>query len=169
MTKFHCLVAFTSWDIRQYVYCNCLLTRCIAFLIIFKGLSMKQIIQFFLEGESPTLKVMSNLAVSIKIIYNQNGPHQIRTFSIIYPLDFHMCFLLRILLVFKTWSFYLLTVLMKELRVPVEEVWKIKKFIIFNYYNFFNHFQCIKYLAGFLNIKNSFKLCTLCKLNTCTS
>ena len=23
----HCLVAFTSWDIGQYVYCNCLLTR----------------------------------------------------------------------------------------------------------------------------------------------
>ena len=27
LTKFHCLVAFTSWDIGQYVYCNCLLTR----------------------------------------------------------------------------------------------------------------------------------------------
>ena len=27
LTKFHCLVAFTSWDTRQYVYCNCLLTR----------------------------------------------------------------------------------------------------------------------------------------------
>ena len=26
-TNFHCLVAFTSWDIGQYVYCNCLLTR----------------------------------------------------------------------------------------------------------------------------------------------
>ena len=26
------------------------------FLIIFKGLSLKQIIQFFVEGESPTLK-----------------------------------------------------------------------------------------------------------------
>ena len=25
--KFYCLVAFTSWDIEQYVYCNCLLTR----------------------------------------------------------------------------------------------------------------------------------------------
>ena len=23
--KFHCLIAFTSWDIGQYVYCNCLL------------------------------------------------------------------------------------------------------------------------------------------------
>ena len=26
LTKFQCLVAFTSWDIRKYVYCNCLLT-----------------------------------------------------------------------------------------------------------------------------------------------
>ena len=25
LTKFHCLIAFTSWDIGQYVYCNCLL------------------------------------------------------------------------------------------------------------------------------------------------
>ena len=28
-----------------------------AFFIIFKGLSMKQITQFFLEGESPTLRI----------------------------------------------------------------------------------------------------------------
>ena len=27
LTKLHCLVVFTSWDIGQYVYCNCLLTR----------------------------------------------------------------------------------------------------------------------------------------------
>ena len=27
LTKFHCLVAFTSWDIRQYVCWNNLLTR----------------------------------------------------------------------------------------------------------------------------------------------
>ena len=27
MTKFQCRIAFTSWDIGQYVYCNCLLTR----------------------------------------------------------------------------------------------------------------------------------------------
>ena len=27
LTKFQCLVAFPSWDIGQYVYCNCLLTR----------------------------------------------------------------------------------------------------------------------------------------------
>ena len=27
LTKFHSLVAFTSWDIWQYVYCNYLLTR----------------------------------------------------------------------------------------------------------------------------------------------
>ena len=27
LTKFQCLVAFTSWDIGQYVYCNSLLTR----------------------------------------------------------------------------------------------------------------------------------------------
>ena len=27
LTKFHCLVAFTSWDNRQYVYCNCLFFR----------------------------------------------------------------------------------------------------------------------------------------------
>ena len=26
LTKFQCLVAFNSWDIGQYVYCNCLLT-----------------------------------------------------------------------------------------------------------------------------------------------
>ena len=26
-TKFHCLIAFTSWDIGQYVYCKCLLSR----------------------------------------------------------------------------------------------------------------------------------------------
>ena len=26
LTKFHCLAAFTSWDIGQYVYCNCLLS-----------------------------------------------------------------------------------------------------------------------------------------------
>ena len=27
LTKFHCLFGFTSWDIGQYMYCNCLLTR----------------------------------------------------------------------------------------------------------------------------------------------
>ena len=27
LTKFHCLVGFTSWDIGQYVNCNCLSTR----------------------------------------------------------------------------------------------------------------------------------------------
>ena len=27
VTKFHCLIAFTSWDIGQYVYCNCLFSR----------------------------------------------------------------------------------------------------------------------------------------------
>ena len=27
LTKFHCLIAFTSRDIGQYVYYNCLLTR----------------------------------------------------------------------------------------------------------------------------------------------
>ena len=27
VTRFHCLVASTSWDIGQYVYCNCLFTR----------------------------------------------------------------------------------------------------------------------------------------------
>ena len=27
LTKFQCLVVFTSWDIGQYVPCNCLLTR----------------------------------------------------------------------------------------------------------------------------------------------
>ena len=27
LTKFHCLVAFTSWHIGQYVYHNCLFTR----------------------------------------------------------------------------------------------------------------------------------------------
>ena len=27
LTKFHCLVVFTSWDIGQYMYCNYLLTR----------------------------------------------------------------------------------------------------------------------------------------------
>ena len=27
LTKLHCLVAFSSWDIEQYVYCNSFLTR----------------------------------------------------------------------------------------------------------------------------------------------
>ena len=27
LTKLHCLAAFSSWDIVQYAYCNCLLTR----------------------------------------------------------------------------------------------------------------------------------------------
>ena len=27
LTKFQCLVAFTSWDIGKYMYCNSLLTR----------------------------------------------------------------------------------------------------------------------------------------------
>ena len=27
LTKFHCLVALYSWDVAQYVYCNCSLTR----------------------------------------------------------------------------------------------------------------------------------------------
>ena len=27
LTKFNCLVAFALWDIGQYVYCNCLITR----------------------------------------------------------------------------------------------------------------------------------------------
>ena len=28
LTKFHCLIAFASWDIGQYMNCNCLLTGC---------------------------------------------------------------------------------------------------------------------------------------------
>ena len=35
-------------------------TKSKTFLIIFKGLSMKQIIHFFLEGESPTLNQKVN-------------------------------------------------------------------------------------------------------------
>ena len=27
MTKFHCLIAFTSWDVGQYVYCNCFVNQ----------------------------------------------------------------------------------------------------------------------------------------------
>ena len=27
LTKFHCLVPFTCWNIGPYMYCNCLLTR----------------------------------------------------------------------------------------------------------------------------------------------
>ena len=27
LTKFHCLVVSTSWDIRKHMYCNCLLAR----------------------------------------------------------------------------------------------------------------------------------------------
>ena len=27
LAKFHCLIAFTSWDFGQCVYCNCLLTK----------------------------------------------------------------------------------------------------------------------------------------------
>ena len=27
LTKLHCLIAFTSRDIGQYVYCSCFLTR----------------------------------------------------------------------------------------------------------------------------------------------
>ena len=32
---FHCLVSFTSRDIGQYVYCNCMLTKKFGFLIMF--------------------------------------------------------------------------------------------------------------------------------------
>ena len=27
LTRLHCLVAFSSWDIKQFVYCNCFSTR----------------------------------------------------------------------------------------------------------------------------------------------
>ena len=27
LSKFHCLIAFTSWDIGQYVYCNCFVSQ----------------------------------------------------------------------------------------------------------------------------------------------
>ena len=40
-----------------------------AFLIIFKGLLLKQIKQFFLKGESPTSKTFSNFT----IIMTKNG------------------------------------------------------------------------------------------------
>ena len=98
LTKFNCLVAVTAWDIAQYMYCNCLLTRLWRhklwnkpylsnqavlllhgkkvntkfkyledekellrwnkkhFSTFLKGFYLKQIKQFFLEGESPTLK-----------------------------------------------------------------------------------------------------------------
>ena len=36
VTKFHSLIAFTSWDIGQYVYYNCLLTRFLQLKIFFK-------------------------------------------------------------------------------------------------------------------------------------
>ena len=39
LTKFQCLVVFTSWDIGQYVYCNCLLTR------LWKDLSANQFVK----------------------------------------------------------------------------------------------------------------------------
>ena len=96
LTKFNCLVAVTAWDIAQYMYCNCLLTRLWRhklwnkpylsnqavllhgkkvntkfkyledekellrwnkkhFSTFLKGFYLKQIKQFFLEGESPTL------------------------------------------------------------------------------------------------------------------
>ena len=102
LAKFQHLVAFTSWNIVENVYCNCLLTRLWhhefwswpylsnqavfptwpnghdknlnilrtkrtfkmkykAFFIIFKGLSVKQITQFFLESESLTSKHMLGL------------------------------------------------------------------------------------------------------------
>ena len=61
MIKFQYLIVITSCDIGQYVYCNCLLTRLWhqklwkAFFIIYKGLSLKQIKKFFLEGEGLAL------------------------------------------------------------------------------------------------------------------
>ena len=76
LIKFHYLVAFTSWDIVQYVYCNYLLTSCdviiLKLTLYFKSsrffymtkntfLSFLKDIHWskktnFLEGENPTLK-----------------------------------------------------------------------------------------------------------------
>ena len=42
-----------------------------AFFIIFKGLSMKQITQIFLEGESPTLKRLARRRKITKIQLSQ--------------------------------------------------------------------------------------------------
>ena len=52
LTKFHCLVVFTSWDIGQYVYCNILLTGCdvINFEINLRGHSKSSFIEEGTEG-----------------------------------------------------------------------------------------------------------------------
>ena len=115
LSKFHCLVAFTSWDIGQFVNSNCLLTRLnvinFEFNLIFlikpfflqgqkvktkswisweriellrwnkkhfssfsKGFHLKQIKHFFLEGESPTLKLCFEPVESYEMFYSEFIP-----------------------------------------------------------------------------------------------
>ena len=83
LTKCHCLVAFTSWDIEQtFAFSSSRFSaspkshdknlnisrtkrafkmRQKVFFIIFKGLSLKQIKTIFLKDESPTLRVLKLL------------------------------------------------------------------------------------------------------------
>ena len=81
------LVAFTSWDIGKYAHCNCLITRLWRhkfwnwpylsnqaifstwpkrsfYMIIFKGLSWKQIKQIFFERGESNFRVLKSFKIS---------------------------------------------------------------------------------------------------------
>ena len=89
------LVAFTSCDIGKYAYCNCLITRLWRhkfwnwpylsnqaifstwpkrsfYMIIFKGLSWKQIKQIFFEIESPTLEYWNRSKFPLIVTKNKS-------------------------------------------------------------------------------------------------
>ena len=89
------LVAFTSCDIGKYAYCNCLITRLWRhkfwnwpylsnqaifstwlkrsfYMNIFKGLSWKQIKQFFLKEERPTLEYWNRSKFPLTVTKNKS-------------------------------------------------------------------------------------------------
>ena len=55
LTKFHCLVAFTLWDIAHYLYCNCFLTRLYCHKVWNQHYLYNQV--FFLHGQKVNTKI----------------------------------------------------------------------------------------------------------------
>ena len=58
LTKFYCLGAFTSWDIMQYVYCNCLRPGCD--VINFKINLVFLIKTFFLLNQKVKTRILTS-------------------------------------------------------------------------------------------------------------
>ena len=72
LTKFHCLVVFTSWDIGQCVYCNCLLNR--LWRLSFK-INLISLIKPFFQHDKKIMTKNLNILRMKKRVYTRNKKH----------------------------------------------------------------------------------------------